>query len=217
MEDEIKAPVKVEHTEMSLTNPEDISKFAGTLKKFIEENKLSTVIKGNKYVLCDGWKFAGLNFGLTAIPQRPQNESKPDELKYSCEVELIQIATGKKLGYGFAICSNKESSKKAFDEYSIASMAQTRAIAKAFRNLIGFIMMAAGYADTPAEEVTEAHIQDNIKAKTDTEITDEIALEIQRIGDIQGLQKYWDASDLKTNKSFNQLIMARKKALTKKQ
>jgi hypothetical protein len=52
-----------------------------------------------------------------------------------------------------AICSNKEMSKKGFDEYAIASMAQTRAIGKAYRNKMAFIMKMAGYEATPAEEV----------------------------------------------------------------
>jgi hypothetical protein len=129
---------------------------------------------------------------------------------------LIQISTGKKLGYGFAVCSNKESLKRGFDEYAIASMAQTRGIAKAYRNLIGFIMMAAGYADTPAEEILEPSIVNNIQVKPETQISEKVVMEVQRIADIKTLQQYWeDNKELQKNRSFNQLIQARKIALIK--
>jgi hypothetical protein len=74
---------------------------------------------------------------------------------YECECKLISIQTGKEIGYGAAICTNAETKKADFDEYAIASMSQTRAIGKAFRNLLGYVMNAAGYEATPAEEMEE--------------------------------------------------------------
>lgn len=146
---------------MQVTNPEHILKVANVLKEFIDKNKLSCNIQGKQYAYVDGWKFAGQNFGLTAICNKPINESNDKEIKYSCEADVIQISTGVKLSYGFAICSNKESKKKSFDEYAIASMAQTRAIGKAFRNLLGYIMNAAGFEATTAEEMEETKYHTN--------------------------------------------------------
>lgn len=157
---------------LQLTNPTDIMKVANILKDFISKNKLSCQIQGKEYAYVDGWKFAGQNFGLTAIPSKPLNESNDKEIKYSCEVDIIQISTGKKISYGFAICSNKESKKKSFDEYAIASMAQTRAIGKAFRNLLGYIMNAAGFEATPAEEMEETKYHNKgIVSEEDIQIT----------------------------------------------
>jgi len=152
MENELE---KVDSGQLQLSNPEHIKAFSETLKKYITQNKLSTPIKGKDYVLVDGWKFAGLNFGITPIPSEPINESTPDEIKYRCNCDLIHMATGNKIGFGTAICSNKEQKKKYFDEYAILSMAQTRAISKAIRNLLGFVMLSAGFQDTPAEEMNE--------------------------------------------------------------
>lgn len=141
-------------TLLSVNNPADIMKFAGTLKKFIADNKLSCIIQGKNYVYVDGWKFAGLNFGIIPMAEDPKCLPGNDgEYKYSCSCKLIRVIDDKIVGAGFAICTNKESKKKSFDEYAIASMAQTRAIAKAFRNLFGFIMSAAGFEGTPAEEM----------------------------------------------------------------
>jgi alkylated DNA nucleotide flippase Atl1 len=54
---------------------------------------------------------------------------------------------------GFAICSQKEMNRLRSDEYVLASMAQTRAIGKAYRNVIGWVMKLANYEPTPAEEI----------------------------------------------------------------
>lgn len=84
---------------------------------------------------------------------------KTPEVKYSCEADIFD-KNDRKIGYGFSICSNREELKRSMDEYAIASLAQTRAIAKAIKNLIGFIIKEAGYDETPAEEITEQMIFD---------------------------------------------------------
>src|SRR6185369_14512327 len=53
--------------------------------------------------------------------------------------------------------------KRRFDEYAIASMAQTRAIGKGFRNLLGWLMKAAGVEATPAEEMDFARHEEDLK------------------------------------------------------
>jgi hypothetical protein len=66
------------------------------------------------------------------------------------------------LSVGYAICSKSESKKSSFDEYAVLSMAQTRSIGKAYRNLIGWVMKMSGYESTPAEEIkagTEAEVK----------------------------------------------------------
>lgn len=143
-------PVKGETYNLAL--PQDVVNFSILLKKFIQEQKLSVIISGKQYVLVDGWKFAGLNFGIVPIASEPKDLSKDLEIKYSCTCDLVNIVSDKKIGYGFALCSNKEKMKKHFEEYAVASMAQTRAISKALRNSIGFVMTAAGFESTPAEE-----------------------------------------------------------------
>lgn len=188
-----------------LTKPEDITNFSLVLKQFITKSQLSTTIQGQKYCNVDGWKFAGLNFGLIPIVSDPvekhisgqtitilyhevekrfQNGRKrvvepffsssnmeladkfrekytdkivkeitTDFYSYKCGCSIENTITGVKVGSGFAICSNLELAKSSFDEYAVHSMSQTRAIGRAFKNVIGFIMKASGYAETPLEEM----------------------------------------------------------------
>lgn len=136
-----------------LSTPESIIELATVLGKFITERKLSTNIQGKQYVNVEGWQFAGLQLGMVPIVVEVENISITDEIKYRCRVELKRLSNNEIIGMGIAICSNKEYSKKKFDEYAILSMAQTRAIGKAYRNLLAWLMKAAGFEATPAEEM----------------------------------------------------------------
>jgi len=74
--------------------------------------------------------------GTRALLDEPIDLSTDKEIKYKCKAEILD-ANDKVIGRGYAICSNREDKKKTFDEYAIMSMAQTRAIGKAYRSLVG--------------------------------------------------------------------------------
>lgn len=143
----------------SLTNTR---KMAIELTKFIDDNKLSANIAGKKYVMVEGWQFAGSQLSLTAIPGDAENVSTDSETKYKANAEVFHIPTGTLISRGFAICSNKEAKKKSFDEYAIASMAQTRAIGKAYRNNLAWLMKLAGFEGTPVEEIDKETAEDDL-------------------------------------------------------
>ena len=84
--------------------------------------------------------------------EKVENLSEGTNYKYRAEVSL-RDKDGNKVGYGVAICTNREAGKTGFDEYAVASMAQTRAVGKAFRMKLGWLLKIAGYEATPAEEM----------------------------------------------------------------
>jgi len=126
---------------------------AKDLAKFIKENKLSTQVQGKEFVNVEGWQYAGSRLGIVPIVEHVINVSSDQEIKYQAKVTLFDMRSQHTVGAGFAICSNKESGKKFYQEFAIASMAQTRAIGKAYRNILAWITRAAGYEPTPAEEM----------------------------------------------------------------
>lgn len=138
----------------NIGKPEEMSKMSTTLKTHVVKHKLYTEISGKNYVHVDGWAFAGGLMGLFPKVVNVENLSSGTETKWKAEVEIVN-AEGRVMGTGFALCSNKESKKTKFDEYAILSMAQTRAIGKAYRNLVGWVMKLAGYESTPKEEMTK--------------------------------------------------------------
>jgi hypothetical protein len=144
-------------------------KLATDLTKFIDDNKLSSQIAGKRYVQVEGWQFAGSQLGLVAIPNEAEDISKAGstELRYKSSVDVFHVATGALVSRGFAICSNKENKKKSFDEYAIASMAQTRAIGKAYRNNLAWLIRLAGFEATPVEEIDRDILEEDMgKVKT---------------------------------------------------
>jgi hypothetical protein len=88
-----------------------------------------------------------------------QDLSNENAIKYMATCEVRNINTGAVVATGIALCTNAEKTKKYFDEYAILSMAQTRAIGKAYRNLLAWLMKAAGFEATPAEEMDFATVQ----------------------------------------------------------
>lgn len=127
------------------------------MKKIITENGYYTVIGKTNYVNVEGWTIAGAFAGLNCIIEEVKDLSNDKEIKWSAKA-VIYNRKGQAVGIGYAVCSNKEAKKKSFDEYAVLSMAQTRAIGKAYRNKIGWIMKLAGYATTPAEEMVNAEV-----------------------------------------------------------
>ena len=138
-----------------LAAPSQMASMAKVLQKHIIDQKLSTPISGKNYTNVEGWQFAGGLLGFMPKVVNVENLSSGTEKKWRADVELINIKTGVAVGNGSAICSNLENRKRSFDEYAIMSMAQTRAIGKAYRNLIGWVMKLAGYEATPSEEMVK--------------------------------------------------------------
>lgn len=207
---------------IAMIDPNAVMRFGLQLKSYITKNKLSVNIQGKEYAMVDGWKFAGMNFGIVPMVSEPKRMHENNEklyvhkknqkdrygkqvqtislitrdkemheqfkeeadatfirtyYAYECSCKLISIQTGKEIGSGHAICTNAESKKSDFDEYAVASMSQTRAIGKAFRNLLGYVMNAVGYESTPAEEMEEETYHTSNK-KTSDKAKDETLQEI---------------------------------------
>lgn len=140
---------------INLDDQESLVAGAQRLNDFIVQNKLSSNIKGKQYVKAEGWQFLYALAGLRPHVNRPVRRAEsnvPGEITYEAECNLFD-AEGNNVGYGFAVASNLEAAHNTYEEYAIASYAQTRAISKAGRNRFAFIMALAGYAPTPLEEM----------------------------------------------------------------
>lgn len=148
-------------TSYDLSAPEQAMQVATILQQFVTEKKLTANIKGKNYPLVEAWQFAGSQLGLYPLLTEVKKESTDTEIKYSAWVEIRKISNDQIMSRGYATCSNKEGSKRQFDEYAICSMAQTRAEGKAYRMLLSWLMKAAGFEATPAEEMDFTTKQDN--------------------------------------------------------
>lgn len=148
-------------TSFDLAQPQQAMEVAVILQKFVTEKKLTANIKGKNYPLVEAWQFAGSQLGLYPLLTEAKDLSNDKEIKYSATVEIRRLSNDQVMSKGFAVCSNKEGSKRQFDEYAICSMAQTRAEGKAYRMLLSWLMKAAGFEATPAEEMDFTTKQEN--------------------------------------------------------
>jgi hypothetical protein len=220
-----------------LINSDSMLNLSKDLAKLIKEKGLSSNIQGKQFVNVEGWQFAGASLGLMPIITettdltRRGTEPGQVEIKYMAKCEVRNINTGQLVATGVAICSNFEHSKKRFDEYAILSMAQTRAIGKAYRNLLAWLMKAAGFEATPAEEMDFVHEAPKKPAQTVQEVVAEIVEEeqdpifkeelmmeianctkVKQLTDIYFTHKHWFDSD----ETLKKLLSMKKENLTKK-
>lgn len=221
--------------EMQLTSPsyelinkDSMLKLSTELSKLIKEKGLSSNIQGKQFVNVEGWQFAGASLGLMPIITSTQDLSNETSIKYMSTCEVRNITTGAVVATGIALCSNAEKTKRYFDEYAILSMAQTRAIGKAYRNLLAWLMKAAGFEATPAEEMDFAKDETPTKKSKVLEVeVEEIPILIDReriIKDIQACSRMKDLTDvffahkeyIENDEHLMTLMKAKKESLTTK-
>lgn len=138
----------------NLQRQEVFTHVASDLQGYCDQNNLTVNIQGNRYAMVEAWQFAGAMIGLFPRITSVENIGKENVFKYRAVCKIYDTK-GVFITRAEAICSNEEKKKKYFDEYAIASMAQTRATGKAFRVLLGWIFKASGFESTPAEEMDE--------------------------------------------------------------
>jgi hypothetical protein len=160
-----------------LINKDSMLQLSNELSKLIKEKGLSSNIQGKQFVNVEGWQFAGASLGLMPIITDTKDLSNETTIKYMATCEVRNINTGLVVATGIALCSNGEKTKRYFDEYAILSMAQTRAIGKAYRNLLAWLMKAAGFEATPAEEMDFAVEELKKPSKPVVEVVAEIVEE----------------------------------------
>lgn len=144
-------------SQVAVVNASDISqvtKFANELKQFIVDNGFYTEIQGKNYAHVEAWQYAAMRCGFRPIvSQVTEMPSDAGEIKYQSLVQLHDM-DGRIVGGGVAVCSSRERSNRK-DEYAIAAMAQTRAISRAVRNSLSWVLKIAGYEATPADEMSD--------------------------------------------------------------
>lgn len=120
------------------------------LGKTIRERGWSMKIGAGEHVRVEGWTFLGSLLGLSARTEwsRPLT----DVGGWEARVQLVTL-DGRVLAAAEASCSREEKNWRNSDDFAVRSMAQTRAMGKAFRMQLGFIAGSAGFETTPAEEM----------------------------------------------------------------
>lgn len=124
---------------------------ATSLKHVIDKQKLAVNISGNTYVTSEGWETLGTMLGCTPYVESVEEVSlgeKKHQYGYQATVSIRQGDHILSRAYAMAERNNNQS-----ERHAVYSMAQTRALGKAYRMAFSWIMKMAGYEPTPAEEM----------------------------------------------------------------
>jgi len=103
-----------------------------------------------EYVLVEGWTTLGSMLGVfpVIVWTHPKGE---DTWEARCEVRTL---AGALVGAAEAMPSRAEGAPWGRNEFSVRAMAQTRAVSRALRQPLGFIVRLAGFEATPHAEMT---------------------------------------------------------------
>jgi hypothetical protein len=128
------------------------------LMDIVTQTNWTVNIQGNKYLRFEGWQTVGKFFGYTVKTEDTKyvefGEAKGFEAK-----AVVLDNTGTVIGGAEAICMNDEKNWAGKPLYALKSMAQTRASAKAFRQILSWVVVLAGYSPTPMEEIGAEVVQ----------------------------------------------------------
>ena len=134
------------------------------LMDVVNSRGLYTEQNGNKYLHVEAWELIGAFAGVRAETDSVEPISANDLIVgYQAKVVLVNTADGTRLGGGaIAMCGmdefvTKGQKTQGAKHNSAMSMAQTRAVSKAFRMNFSYVAVLGGYAPTPAEEMPPAN------------------------------------------------------------
>jgi hypothetical protein len=121
---------------------------AKALADVIDQQELYKNISGKKHVLVEGWELLGSLLGVFPVVEWTRQVENGWEARV-----VAKTLDGSEVGSAEMMCTRAENRWRTADDYAIRSMAQTRAISKALRGPLGFVMKLAGYEPTPEGEL----------------------------------------------------------------
>lgn len=147
--------------ELAVSDPEQevawASRCAKALVAAISGNpQLKVTISNKDYIKAEGWQTLGAMTKVDHIEVVWCREYTPPggDKHTGWEVRVeVRDRDGNVRGTGEAMCIRSEKRWATADEYAIRSMAQTRALGKAYRMALSYVVALAGYEPTPAEEM----------------------------------------------------------------
>ena len=165
--------------ELSLTkSPERVlaeaQRAADALKDLVIKKGLFKKIGTKEHLFVEAWQTLGVMYGVTSKIASTESVQIGDAVGFKARAEAVLVSTGQVISSGEALCLNDEDNwnmrpvyewpdgKKTkvgevrVPTHQLMSMAETRAISKALRNVLSWIVALAGYDPTPAEEMTGA-------------------------------------------------------------
>lgn len=128
-------------------------KAAQALTRVVKQKKNPVVIRGQQYLEYEDWQTLGQFYGYT-VKTGEAVRVEINGVSGAKATATLFDALARVVGGAEAYCLSDEGKWGDKPWFMLASMAQTRAGAKALRNRLAWVAVLAGYRPTPAEEMS---------------------------------------------------------------
>lgn len=138
-------------------NPTEVLKEAAevarALKSVVTKGRLIQKIGDRGHLRFEGWQTLGRFYGISPEVEwtRPLFDATGAQIGF--EARARALWRGQSISAAEAECRTDEANWRNKPFFQLRSMAQTRASAKALRNVLAWVVVMAGYEATPAEEM----------------------------------------------------------------
>jgi len=158
----VTALIPVQPGALAVQYPPDVvlaeaTKAAKALADVIETKPNKCVIRGKTYLQYEDWQTLGRFYGVTAKARSTSyvefGEGYDQVRGFEATADALLVSTNQVISSAEAMCLNDEEKWESSPFFQLRSMAQTRACAKALRNVLAWVVVLAGYNPTPAEEM----------------------------------------------------------------
>ena len=128
------------------------TKAANALMQVVTNKPKKVLIRGEQYLEYEDWQTVGRFYGATAGTEWTKPIMRGEKV-HGYESRAVVYQGGQVISAAEAMCTRDERNWADRDEFMLRSMAQTRACAKALRNVFAWVVVMAGLKPTPAEEM----------------------------------------------------------------
>jgi len=132
---------------------QEAQKAAQALNQLIESKPNKCVIEGKTYLQFEDWQTLGRFYGVTVAARSTKYIEFGEVRGFEATAEALLVGSNQVISSAEAMCLDDEWKWQGKPMFQLKSMAQTRACAKAFRNVLAWVVVLAGYQPTPAEEL----------------------------------------------------------------
>lgn len=136
---------------------EEARRAATALKTVIAQKAKPVIFNGEQYLEFEDLSTLAKFYGITAKVISTQFVEFGEARGFEAKAVAYHIQTAQEISAAEAMCLTDEPNWSKKPMFQLRSMAQTRACAKALRNVLSWVVVLAGYKATPAEEVIGQH------------------------------------------------------------
>ncbi len=134
---------------------QEAHKAAAALQKVINGKARKVILNGEQYLEFEDWMTLSRFYGVSVKVEWSKPVEFGDVRGFEARAVAFNTGTGQELSAADSMCLSDENNWRNKPLFMLRSMSETRACAKALRQVLAWVVVLAGFKPTPAEEVTE--------------------------------------------------------------